>query len=312
MDYLKKYLKIYKIFIMFWTAFIGIGAVVGSCMFLFDPDNGVYMGDILPVMHDKMPLGDLLFSNFIFSGIALLICNGITNLISFYLILKNKKLGYQFGYIFGITLMLWICIQFYIFAPNVYLIDILFFIFGLLQFIFGYCAYVTYSQLQFQIQENTNALYQEVEANSPTKDVVVYFSRMGYNKKKAYEKAKELHCEVKEITTSEMTKKILGFWWCGRFGMHEWEMPINIDIDAQKYDNIYLFSPIWVFKMASPTRGFVNKYKDYFTTWHITFVHFMAHSFKKAGKEVKNIIGDKVVEITEISSHFGKYKNINK
>lgn len=146
----KKIFKITRALIIFWTSFIGLGAVVGACMFFFDPNEGFIMGTILPQMRAKLPFGDLLFSNFIFSGIMLLIVNGISNLISLVLIIKNKKLGYFLGWLFGITLMLWIGIQFYVFAPEVYIIDVLFFLFGFSQFICGFWCYVCYNQLNFK------------------------------------------------------------------------------------------------------------------------------------------------------------------
>ncbi len=55
------------------------------------------------------------FQNFIFSGWALLIVNGLSNLTAACLLLAKKKAGVVLGGVFGVTLMLWICIQFYTF-----------------------------------------------------------------------------------------------------------------------------------------------------------------------------------------------------
>ena len=49
---------------------------------------------------------------------ALLIVNGLTNLTAAGLLLARKPAGAVLGGVFGVTLMLWICIQFYIFPPN--------------------------------------------------------------------------------------------------------------------------------------------------------------------------------------------------
>jgi len=57
-----------------------------------------------------LPFSDVLFQNFVFSGIALLIVNGLTNLTAFVLIILKKKVGIILGGIFGVTLMIWICI----------------------------------------------------------------------------------------------------------------------------------------------------------------------------------------------------------
>lgn len=52
------------------------------------------------------------------SGRALLIVNGLTNLTAAGLLLAEKRAGVTLGGLFGVTLMLWICIQFYMFPPN--------------------------------------------------------------------------------------------------------------------------------------------------------------------------------------------------
>ena len=59
------------------------------------------------------------------------------------------------------------------------------------------------------------------------KTLVVYFSRKGYVACFAREKAEEMKADLLEIKTTERTKGILGFWWCGRFGMHRWGMPLE-------------------------------------------------------------------------------------
>jgi hypothetical protein len=49
---------------------------------------------------------------------TLLIVNGLTNLTAAGLLLAEKRAGVTLGGLFGVTLMLWICIQFYMFPPN--------------------------------------------------------------------------------------------------------------------------------------------------------------------------------------------------
>lgn len=307
MKYLEKTMKVYKAIILFWTIFIGIGAVVGSMMFFLDPENGFVMGEILPKMQEKLPFSEALFSNFIFSGISLLIVNGLSNLTAAFLIIKNKKTGYVLGFTFGITLMLWICIQFYVFAPEVYFIDILFFIFGLLQFIFGYLAYVNYSQMQFIFDENDYPNVSKVK----NKKIVIYFSRMGYTKKKAYEKANELGCEIIEIIPKEKIKGILGFWWCGRFGMHKWPMEIeDIEVDLSSYKEVYLFTPIWVFSISAPMRKFIQDYGHYLKNVHLSLVHFTNTKYLKTVEEVKKVLESELLEIKQYNSHFGIVKEI--
>lgn len=306
MDYIKKSFKVHKGLILFWTIFIGIGAVAGSIAFFLDPHGEWFLPGMLEVMQEKLPLGNVLFTNYYFSGVSLFIVNGITNIIAFILILKNKRIGYILGYVFGITLMLWICIQFYVFAPTIYTIDIVYFLFGLNQAIFGYYAYVEFEELNFKFSIDE---YKNIQKDSKT--LVVYFSRTGYTKKLAYEKANELGSEILEIKTKERTHGYLGFWWCGRFGMHKWEMPIDeINIDFSKYEKIFIYSPTWVFRICGPIRAFLNNKNNELTNVYFNIVHFMNIKIKGAQKEVKNILKDNLKDYSDYSCHFGKTKKL--
>ena len=106
---------------------------------IFDPSGKTLgMNEMLPYFQ-VLPFADVLFQNFLFPGIALLIVNGLTNLTAAVLLLKKEKLGVILGGIFGVTLMLWICIQFYMFPMN--FMSTSFFVIGLLQAITGYVAW---------------------------------------------------------------------------------------------------------------------------------------------------------------------------
>jgi hypothetical protein len=88
------------------------------------------MAEMLPFFQ-KLPFADIFFQDFLFSGIALLVINGLTNTISVLLIFRRSKHAAISGMICGIILMLWICIQFYIFPFN--FMSTLYFVFGILQ-----------------------------------------------------------------------------------------------------------------------------------------------------------------------------------
>lgn len=77
---------------------------------LVDPSGGLMGMDAMLSYFKKLPFADVLFTDFVFSGIALLIVNGITNLVAAALLFAKKKSGAVCSMIFGITLMLWICI----------------------------------------------------------------------------------------------------------------------------------------------------------------------------------------------------------
>ena len=123
--------KIAKALIIFWTAFISVGAFIGGISMLVKPDGSIlHMEEMLPYFQ-LLPFADVLFKDYLFPGIALIIVNGITNALACTLVIMNKKVGFILGPIFGFTLMLWIIIQFVIFPPNI--LDTLYFIFGILQ-----------------------------------------------------------------------------------------------------------------------------------------------------------------------------------
>ena len=125
--------------LIFWTLFIGLGAVSGGVSMLIKPDGSIlHMQKMLPYFQ-VLPFADGLFQDYTFSGIALLIVNALTNLTAAVLLIRKKKIGVILGGIFGVTLMLWICIQFYMFPPN--FLSTIYFVFGLCQAITGYVAW---------------------------------------------------------------------------------------------------------------------------------------------------------------------------
>lgn len=248
----KRYNKT-RILLIFWCLFIGIGAFIGGIAMLIKPDGTIlHMQNMLPYFR-KLPFSEALFQNYVFSGIALICVNGITNIIaSIYLFIK-KKIGILLGMVFGITLMLWICIQFYMFPSNI--LSISYFIFGFIQFVTGYTCLVSYKQNRFTIDINSFT-----NINTNAKELVVYFSRLGYTKKIAYEEANRLGASIYEIRTSEPISGTGGFWWCGFFAMRGKNMRIDkVDIDFSKFDHVTICSPVWVFGVSSPVKSFCKE-----------------------------------------------------
>lgn len=294
--------KITKKFLMFCCLFVGFGAVYGSvCMFIDSTGKLLNMESMLPYFN-VLPFSDILFQNYIFSGLSLLIVNGISNLIAAYLIIKNKKSGIILGTIFGFTLILWITIQFVIFPMNI--LSTTYFIIGIIQLITGYMTYVFYLQEHFKFDANN---YKNIGKNRNT--LVVYFSRMGYTKKIAYEEANTIGADIYEIKSKEKIDGTLGFWWCGRYGMHQWNMPIeDIDINLKKYPNIIIASPIWVFSISAPVREFCHKYKNDITNVQYIFTHFMDATFESVANELDKILIKKRNHFKSVCIRFGEVK----
>lgn len=294
--------KVTRKVLIFLCLFIGIGALYGSFCMLIDPSGKLLkMDNILPYFK-VFPFSNVLFKNYIFSGIALLIVNGVTNITAAFLLIKNKKIGIILGTIFGLTLTLWITIQFIILPFN--FLSVTYFILGIIQMITGYMTYVFYMQTNFKIDMSK---YKNIGKNKDT--LVVYFSRLGYTKMVAYSKANELKADILRLETDELTENTKGFWWCGRFGMHKWRMTIkDIDIDIKKYKNVIIVSPIWVFSVAAPIRDFCYKYSRDINNVQYIFVHFMNSSFKNVADEVDKILNKKRDAFTSVCMRFGNIK----
>lgn len=283
-----------------WCLFIGIGAVAGAIGMLSDP-SGKKMGmDAMLPYFQKLPFADVLFEDLLFSGFALLIVNGLTNLTAATFLILKKRVGIILGTLFGITLMLWICIQFYFLPPN--FMSTTYFFFGLFQALTGYLAWVYDCRVRFRFDP---ADYRNIGTNP--RELVVYFSREGYTRKVAYETADKSGAELYEICTSERTEGVLGFWWCGRFGMHAWAMPIKKDIpDLESYHRVTFCTPIWVFGLSAPMRGFCRAAKGRVRSADYILVHFMKHSFIRPAEEMDKLLGIKREKLTNLCCRMGK------
>ena len=136
--------KILRIFLIFWTLFIGIGAVAGSLMMFVSPDGTMWgLEAVLPYLQ-VLPWAEIFFTNLIFSGIMLLIINGVTQLIAAKLLINKNKYGALAGMICGIILIMWIVFEWILWGfgglSNVY------FVFGVLETINGAWLYLVERQ----------------------------------------------------------------------------------------------------------------------------------------------------------------------
>ena len=289
------------------SLFIGIAAVIGSLFMFIDPTGKLLKMDTLLQYFEVLPFANILYQNYIFPGIALFIVNGITNITASVFLIKKKKIGYILGGIFGITLMLWITIQFVIFPTNV--LSISFFVLGLIELLLAYMCYVWQKQESYVVDKEK---YINVGKNS--KQLVIYFSRIGYTKKLAYEIANKTGAEILELKTKEKTDGTLGFWWCGRFGMHKWPMElIDIKNNIENYEKITICTPIWVFGMSAPVRAFCMKYVGEVKNVDYVFTHFMKANFKHVADEMDSILKvtrQKVVSICVRIGNVISYKEI--
>ena len=290
--------------LIFWTLFIGLGAVGGAACMLADPSGrSVGMSGMLPYFQ-VLPFADVLFQDLFFSGIALLLVNGITNLTAAALLFRKKPAGAMLGGVFGITLMLWILIQFYMFPLN--FMSTLYFIFGFCQAATGYAAWVFQRQEAFQARP-----LPPLPLVEHPRRLVVYFSRMGYVKKLAYEIAEKTGAAVYEIRSTERTEGTLGFWWCGRFGMHRWDMPIRpIDVDLSAFEHVTVCAPIWVFALAAPVRTFCRQAAGQIREADYLLVHHTSGRYDSAAREMDRLLGLKRTSLRSVQCKVGAFREI--
>lgn len=271
--------------LLFWTLFIGIGAVAGASGMLLDPSGKAMGMDAMLPFFQVLPLAEYLYQDFIFPGIALLIVNGLTNLTAAVLLLRRRKSGIVLGGVFGVTLMLWICIQFVIFPLN--FMSTIYFVFGFCQAATGYMAWVFTKQEAFRVDLSD---YPNIGTDSTR--LVVFFSRMGYVKKQACEAANRTGARVYEIKAAERTEGTAGFWWCGRFAMHRWAMPIEpVALDLTAYDHVTICTPIWVFSLASPVREFCRQAAGKIKAVDYVLVHHTKGCYASVAKEMDRLLG---------------------
>ena len=288
-----------------WTLFIGIGAVAGASGMLLDPSGKAMGMDAMLPYFQVLPLAEYLYRDFRFPGIALLIVNGLTNLTAAALLLAKRKSGVVLGGVFGVTLMLWICIQFVIFPMN--FMSTSYFIFGLCQAATGYMTWVFRRQEAFAVDSSE---YPNIGTDSSR--LVVYFSRMGYVKKQALEAANRTGARLYEIKAAERTEGTAGFWWCGRFAMHRWPMPIEpIPVDLSAYDHVTISTPIWVFSLASPVREFCRQAAGKIKAADYVLVHHTNGSYKSVAAEMDALLGITHTASVSVRCRIGTYKICN-
>ena len=287
--------------LIFWTVFVGLGAVAGAACMLIDPTGGIMGMDAMLPYFQKLPFADKVFQDFRFSGWALLIVNGLTNLTAAGLLLARKRAGAVCGGVFGVTLMMWIGIQFYIFPLN--FMSTAYFIFGLAQAATGWAAVVFERQERFDDGAKDCAHIGE----NPRR-LVVYFSRMGYVRRQALLEADRTGAQLYEIRSTERTEGTLGFWWCGRYGMHRWDMPIEpIGVDLTAYDHVTICAPIWVFALSAPVRAFCRQAKGRIREADYILVHHTRGRYENAADEMDALLGLRRTGFRSIRCVTGRY-----
>lgn len=105
---------------------------------------------------------------------------------------------------------------------------------------------------------------------------------MGYTKTIALEEANKTGAILYELKTTEKVDGTLGFWWCGRFGMHRCGMSLEqIDIDFSQFEEVTICSPIWVYSIAAPIRSFCKLYSGKLKKVNYILVHHTGAKYRR-------------------------------
>lgn len=129
-----------KIIFLTLAAFSGLSALNSAVALLISP-GGAFLGisGLLPALQ-RLPLGELLFRNYIFSAVVLLFFCAAPNIVSFFFILKDKKEGLFMIPLCGVLTAAVRGAKLWAVSPDVYLPDFLIMAAAVIQIIFGVLA----------------------------------------------------------------------------------------------------------------------------------------------------------------------------
>ena len=110
------------------------------------------------------------------------------------------------------------------------------------------------------------------------------------------------------MKASERTEGTLGFWWCGRYGMHRWTMPIEpIGVDLSQYAHVTLCSSIWVFRLSAPMRSFCRAASGKIREADYILVHHQKDPYWCAAEEMDTLLGLTGSPVVSICCREGDY-----
>lgn len=182
--------------------------------------------------------------------------------------------------------------------------SIVYFPFDLAQAAPGYMAWVFEKQEALHVDPGA---YPNI-GTDPSR-LVVCFSRMGYVKKLAYEEANRTGAALYEIKAAERTEGTLGFWWCGRYGMHRWAMPIEkVPLTLSDYTHVTICSPIWVFALAAPVRSFCRLAAGQIREADYILVHHQKIDYVNAAEEMDTLLGIRRTGLRSVQCRKGVYR----
>jgi len=95
------------------------------------------------------------------------------------------------------------------------------------------------------------------------KTLVVFYTRTGTTKKAAEAIAKELGCDIEELSDGKNRKGIIGWIMAGKdAAIKTIEKLKELKHDPADYDLVIIGTPIWNFTVSTPIRTFLITHKD--------------------------------------------------
>ena len=95
------------------------------------------------------------------------------------------------------------------------------------------------------------------------KTLVVFYTRTGTTKKAAEAIAKELGCDIEELSDGKDRKGLIGWIMAGKdAGQKTMEKLKELEHNPSGYDLVIIGTPVWNFSVSSPVRTFLITHKD--------------------------------------------------
>lgn len=100
---------------------------------------------------------------------------------------------------------------------------------------------------------------------APSRVLVVFHSRSGITRRVADAIAGSLRAETEEIADLKTRSGLLGYLGAGRDAWRRTLTPIGEpDRDPADYDLVIVGTPVWVGRMSSPTRSYLDRHRGRF------------------------------------------------
>lgn len=271
--------------LLFWTLFIAWGPWPGRRRCCWTPAGKALGMDAMLPYFQVLPFAETLFQNFTFSGWALLLVNGLTNLTAAGRCCGKARRG-DSGRDFGITLMLWICIQFYMFPLN--FMSTAYFLFGAVQAATGLCSLgvcqagsLPYGPKRLQKRGH--------RAPAGWWCTFPGWAMCGKWPMKPRTAPGRRFTKLCQQSAQPVP------WASGgaaAMGCTGGPCPlVPVDRDLMKYDHVTICSPVWVFALSAPVRSFCAQAAGQIREADYILVHHQNGVYRNAAEEMDRLLG---------------------